>query len=65
MFRMPNPKSAVHVIIDEHVDEITIDEFDDICIDLLNFSPTKQPEIRYLTSTDPVMTTLSEIIHGG
>ena len=63
--RMPNPNSCVHVSIDEHVDEITIDECEDISIDLLNFSPTKQAEIRHLTSTNPVMKTLSEIIHGG
>ena len=63
--RMPNPNSGVHVSIDEHVDEITIDECEDISIDLLNFSPAKQAEIRHLTSTDPVMKTLSEIIHGG
>ena len=30
-----------------------------------NFSPVKQAEIRHLASTDPVMKTLSEIIHGG
>ena len=63
--RMPNTNSGVHVSIDEHVDEITIDECEDISIDLLNFSPAKQAEIRHLTSTDPVMKTLSEIIHGG
>ena len=63
--RMPNPNSGVHVCIDEHVDEITIDECEDISIDLLNFSPAKQAEIRHLTSTDPVMKTLSESIHGG
>ena len=49
--RMPNPNSGVHVSIDEHVDEITIDECEDISIDLLNFSPAKQAEIRHLTST--------------
>ena len=42
--RMPNPNSGVHVSIDEHVDEITIDECEDISIDLLNFSPAKQAE---------------------
>ena len=63
--KMPYPNSGVHVSIDEHVDEITIDECEDISIDLLNFSPAKQAEIRHLTSTDPVMKTLSEIIHGG
>ena len=62
---LPNPNSGVHVSIDEHVDEITIDECEDISIYLLNFSPAKQAEIRHLTSTDPVMKTLSEIIHGG
>ena len=62
---MPNPNSGVHVSIDEHVDEITIDECEDISIDLLNFSPAKQAEIRHLTSTNPVMKTLLEIIHGG
>ena len=56
--RMPNPNSGVHVSIDEQVDEITIDECEDISIDLLNFSPAKQAEIRHLTSTDPVMKTL-------
>ena len=49
--RMPNPNSGVHISIDEHVDEITIDECEDISIDLLNFSPAKQAEIRHLTST--------------
>ena len=63
--RMPNPNSCVDVSIDEHVDEITIDVCEDISIDLLNFSPAKQVEIRHLTSTDPVMTPISEIIHGG
>ena len=62
--RMPTPNSGVHVCIDEHVDEITIYECEDISIDRLNISPAKQAEIRHLTSTDPVMKTLSEIIHG-
>ena len=54
--RMPNPSSGVHVSIDERVDEITIDECEDISIDLLNFSPAKQAKIKHLTP---------EIIHGG
>ena len=62
---MQNPNSSVHVSIHEHVYEITIDECEDTSIDLLNFSPAKQAEIRHLTSTDPVVKTLSEIIHGG
>ena len=60
---MPNPDSGVHVSIDEH--EITIDEYEDISIDLLNFSPAKQADIKHLSSTYPVIKTLSEIIYGG
>ena len=42
--RLPNPHTRVNVSIDDHVNEITINECTDISIDLLNFSPAKQSE---------------------
>ena len=63
--RLPNPHTRVNVSIDDHVNEITINECTDISIDLLNFSPAKQSEIRHSTSAGPVMRTLSDLIHTG
>ena len=63
--RLPNPHTRVNVSIDDHVDEITINECTDISIDLLNFSPAKQSELRHSTSAEPVMRTLSDLIHTG
>ena len=63
--RLPNPHTRVNVSIDDHVNEITINECTDISIDLLNFSPAKQSELRHSTSAEPVMRTLSGLIHTG
>ena len=63
--RLPNPHTRVNVSIDDHVNEITINECTDISIDLLNFSPAKQSELRHSTSAEPVMRTLSDLIHTG
>ena len=63
--RLPNPPTRVNVSIDDHVNEITINECTDISIDLLNFSPAKQSELRHSTSDEPVMRTLSDLIHTG
>ncbi len=63
--RLPNAAKSGDVIIDYHVNDISLDECTSIDIDLLNFSPTKQSELRQTTSTDPVMKTLSDIIYSG
>ena len=63
--RLPNPYTRVNVSLDDHVNEITINECTDISIDLLKFSPAKQSELRHSTSAEPVMTTLSDLIHTG
>ena len=63
--RLPNPHTRVNVSIDDHVNEITINECTDISIDLLNFSPAKQSELRHSTSAEPVMRTLSDLIRTG
>ena len=52
--RLPNPNKSEDVLIDDQVNGISISECTIIDIDLLNFSSTKQSEIRQCTTTDPV-----------
>ena len=61
--RLTNPNKSEDVLIDVH--GISISECTIIDIDLLNFSPIKQSEIRQCTTTDPVLKTLSETIYTG
>ena len=63
--RLPNHNKSEDALIDDHVHGISISESTIIDGDLLNFSPTKQSEIRQCTSTDHVLKTLSETIYTG
>ena len=60
--RLPNEAKSGDVEVDHRVDSIVID---DISLDLINFSPVKQTEIREETARDPVLRSLLQTIYSG
>ena len=55
--RLPNPSERSEVQIDLRVDEISLD--------LVNFSPTKQQELRDETHRCQILNALAEVVYQG
>lgn len=63
--RLPNSRKNHEVELDNRVDSIMIDEVDNISIDLMNFSATKQKQMREETARDPTLNGLAQTIYAG
>ena len=61
--RLPNKSEAIQ--LDSHVDQILLEDTDNIKMDILNFSSTKQGQIRHETARDSTLSSLSQVIFTG
>ena len=63
--RLPNHTNSKQLDLDQQVNTIMFAEINNLSLDMMNFSPQKQQEIREGTMTDPVMKGLNQIIMTG
>ncbi len=63
--RLPNQKKDRELELDNRVDSILFEDVNNIDIDLMNFSPVKQSQIREETSKDAVLNGLAQVIFTG